>query len=113
MNPPRLHDVTIRVAKEAGHLTDPAAFAAAASRAAACRNASILSAHTAEEIICVVSVPASGARDAVAVALAVVAEALKTGDLVPSPSRSEDRARCRAGARRASSAGTGRDRHCR
>ena len=68
--PPRRHDVTIRVAKEAGHLTDPAAFATAASRAAACRNASILSAHTAGEIICVVGVPASGARDAVAVALA-------------------------------------------
>ena len=74
------HDVTIRVAKEAGHLTDPAAFATAASRAAARRNASILSAHTAEEIICVVSVPASGAQDAVAVALAVVADALKTGE---------------------------------
>ena len=85
--PPRRHDVTIRVAKEAGHRTDPAAFATAARRAAACRNASILSAHTAEEIIRVVSVPASGAQDAVAVALAVVADALKTGDPVPSPSR--------------------------
>lgn len=85
--PPRRHEVTIRVAKEAGHLTDPAVFAAAASRAAARRNASILSAHTAEEIICIVRVPASGAQDAVAVALAVVADALKTGDPVPSPSR--------------------------
>ena len=85
--PPRHHDITIRVAKEVGHLTDPSAFATAARRAAARRNASILSAHTAEEIICVVSVPASGAQDAVAVALAVVADALKTGDLVPSPSR--------------------------
>ena len=46
-----------------------------------------LSAHTAEEIICVVSVPASSARDAVAVALAVVADALKTGDPVASPCR--------------------------
>ena len=54
--PPRRHDVTIRVAKEAGRHTDPAAFAAAASQAAAGRDASILSAHTAEEIICVVSV---------------------------------------------------------
>jgi hypothetical protein len=34
-------------------------FAAAASQAAAGRDASILSAHTAEEIICVVSVPAA------------------------------------------------------
>jgi hypothetical protein len=55
--PPRRHDITIRVAKEADRHTDPAAFAAAASRAAAGRHASILSAHTAEEIICVVSVP--------------------------------------------------------
>ena len=85
--PPRRHDVTIRVAKEAGHLTDPAAFATAANRAAARRNASIISAHTAEEIICVVSVPASGVQDAVAVALAVVADALRTGNPVPSPSR--------------------------
>ena len=85
--PPRRHDITIRVATEAGRQPDPAAFAVTASRAAACRDASIISAHTAEEIICVVSVPASGAQDAVAVALAVVADALKTGDPVPSPSR--------------------------
>jgi hypothetical protein len=43
---PRRHDITIRVAKEAGRRTDPAAFAA--SLAAAGRDASILSAHTAE-----------------------------------------------------------------
>ena len=54
---PRRHDITIRVAKEAGRHTDPAAFAAAASQAAADRDASIVSAHTAAEIICVVSVP--------------------------------------------------------
>ena len=82
---PRRHDITIRVAKEAGHHCDPAAFAAAASRAAAGRNASILSAHTAEEIICVVSVPTATRPEAVAVALAVVADALKAGDPV-SPS---------------------------
>jgi len=67
--PPRRSDITIRVAKEAGRHTDPAAFAAAASQAAAGRDASILSAHTAEEIICVVSVccghrAASGRRGA-------------------------------------------------
>jgi hypothetical protein len=55
--PPRRHDITIRVAKDAGRHTDPAAFAA--SQAVAGRDASILSAHTAEEIICVVSVPAA------------------------------------------------------
>jgi hypothetical protein len=85
--PPRRHDITIRVAKEAGHRSDPAAFAAVASQAAAGRNASILSAHTAEEIICVVSVPASTGPEAVAVALALVAEALRAEDHVPSPSR--------------------------
>ena len=85
--PPRRHDITIRVAKEADRHTDPAAFAAAASRAAAGRDASILSAHTAEEIICVVSVPAATGPHAVAVALAVVADALRAGDPLPSPSR--------------------------
>jgi len=86
-DPPRRHDITIRVAKEAGRHTDPAAFAAAASLAAAGRDASILSAHTAEEIICVVSVAAVTGPQAVAVALAVVADALRTGDRLRSPSR--------------------------
>jgi hypothetical protein len=84
---PRRHDITIRVAKEAGRHTDPAAFAASASQAAAGRDASIFSAHTAEEIICVVSVPAATGPQAVAVALAVVADALRTGDRLRSPSR--------------------------
>ena len=84
---PRRHDITVRVAKEAGYHSDPAAFAAAASRAAAGRNASILSAHTADEIICVVSVDASAGPEAVAVALAVVADALKGGNPVLSPSQ--------------------------
>ena len=83
--PPRRNDITIRVAKQAGRHTDPAAFAA--SQAAANRNASILSAHTAEEIICVVTIPAATGPQAVAVALAVVAEALRAGDPLPSPSR--------------------------
>ena len=85
--PPRRHDITIRVAKQADHHTDPAAFTAAASQAAAGRDASILSAHTAEEIICVISVPAATGPQAVAVALAVVADALRAGDPLPSPSR--------------------------
>jgi hypothetical protein len=85
--PPRRHDITIRVAKKAGRHTDPAAFAAAASQAAAGRDASILSAHTAEEINCVVTVPAATGPQAVAVALAIVAEALSGRDLQLSPSR--------------------------
>jgi len=84
---PRRHDITIRFAKEAGRHADPAAFTAAASQAAANRNASILSAHTAEEIICVVTVAAVTVSQAVAVALAIVADALSAGDPQLSPSR--------------------------
>ena len=43
-------------------------------------NTSVLSAHTAEEIICVVGVAAPDRPSAVAVALAVVAGALKAQD---------------------------------
>jgi hypothetical protein len=85
--PPSRYDVTIRVAKDDGHSPDPATFAAAASTAASSRNASIISAHTAEEIICVVCVTAPDRPSAVTVALAVVADALKAPDPVPSPSR--------------------------
>jgi len=48
---------------------------------------SSVSAHTAGEIICVVSVAANARPEAVAVALADVADALKAGDPVMSPSR--------------------------
>ena len=65
----------------------PAAFAAAASQAALRVNARVISAHTAEEIICVVCVAAADRPSAVAVALAVLAGALKAEDPVPSPSR--------------------------
>ena len=85
--PPSRYDVTVRVGKDDGHQPDPAAFAAAASQAASSRNASVVSAHTAEEIICVVCVAAPDRPAAVAVALAVVADALKAEDPVRSPSR--------------------------
>ena len=55
---------------------DPAAFAVAASQAASSRDASVVSAHTAEEIICVVSMHAPDRPCAVAVALAVMADAV-------------------------------------
>ena len=86
-DPPSRYDVTVRVAKDDGHPPDPAAFAVAAGRAASSMNASVVSAHTAEEIICVVCVAAPGRPWAVAVALAVVADALKAEDPVPPPSR--------------------------
>jgi hypothetical protein len=57
------------------------------SQAAAGKHASILSAHTAEEIICAVSVAAATGLQAAAVALAVVADALSAGNLLRSPSR--------------------------
>jgi len=56
--PPSRHEVTVRVANDDGHQPNPAAFAVAASRAASSRNASVMSAHTADEIICVVIVAA-------------------------------------------------------
>ena len=85
--PPSRYDVTVRVAKDDGHSPDPATFAAAASTAASTRDASIISAHTAEEVICVVCVAALDRPAAVAVALGVVADALKAEDPVLSPSR--------------------------
>ena len=85
--PPGRYDVTVRVAKDDGHSPDPAAFAAAASQAASSMNASVISAHTAEEIICVVGVAAPDRPSAAAIALAVVAGALTGEDLVRSPSQ--------------------------
>ena len=85
--PPGRFDVTVRVARDDGRPADPAAFAVAVSRAASRVNASVFSAHTAEEIICVVCVAAPGRPSAVAVALAVVAGALNAEDPVRSPSR--------------------------
>jgi hypothetical protein len=87
-NTPSRYDVTVRIDRDDGHsLPDPAAFAVAASRAASSMNASVISAHTAEQIICVVGVTAPDRPSAAAVALAVVTCALKAEDPVRSPSR--------------------------
>ena len=85
--PPSRYDVTIRVAKQDGHQPDPAAFAVIASQAASSRSARVVSIHTAQEIIWLVSVAALNRPSAVAVALAVVADALKAEGRVRSPSR--------------------------
>jgi hypothetical protein len=87
--PPSRYDVTVRVARDDGYppSPDPAAFAAAASRAASSVNASAISAHTAGKIICGVGIAAPGRPAAVAVALAVVAGALNAEDPLRSPSR--------------------------
>ena len=75
--PPRPYDVTITVDRDGGHLPNPAEFAMAAEQAASARAASIVSAHMAGQIISVITVQASDKPAAVAVALAVVSEALK------------------------------------
>ena len=75
--PPRHYDVTITLDRDGGHLPNPAEFAVTADRAASARAASIVSAHTASQIISVVTVLAADQPAAVAVAPAVVVDALK------------------------------------
>jgi hypothetical protein len=53
------YDVTITVDSDGGHLPNPAEFAAAAEQAALARAASIMSAHTAEKIISIVTFQAA------------------------------------------------------
>ena len=81
------YDITVRVAMTGGQQPDPAAFVIAASQAAAGKNATVVTAHTAREVICVVSGAAPDRVSAVAVALAVVGAAVKAGGRVGSPSR--------------------------
>ena len=75
--PPRRYDVTITVDQDGGHHPNPAEFAVAAQQAASARAASIVSAHTAGQIVSIVTVLAADQPAAVAVALAVVSDALK------------------------------------
>ena len=74
---PRRYDVTITVDRDGGDHPNPAEFAVAAEHAASTRTASMVNAHTATQIICVVTVLAADQPAAVAVALAVVSDALK------------------------------------
>ena len=75
--PPNRYDVTVTVARDGGYLPDPAEFAVTAEKAASSRNASVMSAHTAEQIISIVTVQTADRPAAVAIALAVVSEALR------------------------------------
>jgi hypothetical protein len=77
IEPPRRYDVTVTVDRDGGHPPNPADFAVAAERAASARAASIVSAHTASQIVSIVTVLAPDQPAAVAVALAVVSDALK------------------------------------
>jgi hypothetical protein len=74
--PPIRYSATVTVAGDGGYLPDPAGFSVAAEQAARSRAAGIVSAHTAEQIISAVTVEASDRSAAVAVALAIVSEAL-------------------------------------
>ena len=82
--PPIRYDVTVTVTRDGGYLPDPAEFAVAAEQAASSRAASVVSAHTAGQIISVVTVETSDRSAAVAVALVVVSEALKRPAASPS-----------------------------
>ena len=70
--PARRFDVTVTVDRDGGPDPGPAEFAVAAGQAA-----SVVTAHTAGQIISVVTVHAVDRPAAVAVALAVVSEALR------------------------------------
>jgi hypothetical protein len=81
---PSRYDVTVTVNRDGGTLPDPAEFAVAAEQAASSRAATVMSAHTAEQIITVVTVESADRSSAVAVALAVVSEALRRPAATPS-----------------------------
>ena len=83
--PPRRYDVTITVDQDDGYHPNPAEFAVAAQQAASARAASIVSAHTAGQIVSIVTVLAADQPAAVAVALAVVSDALKRAGRVAYP----------------------------
>jgi hypothetical protein len=85
------YDITVTIGCDGGYLPDPAAFAAAAGHAARRRSASIISAHLADRLISIVTVTAPDRYAAVAVARAVVSDALKR-QLLPSGPQTDDRA---------------------
>ena len=84
MNEPSRYDVTVTAARDSGHLPDPAELPWQPSRAASSRAASVVSAHTAGQIISVVTLRTADRSAAVAVALAVVSEALRRPAALPS-----------------------------
>ena len=92
--PPCRYNVTITVAREGARHPDPVRFAVAADRAAWRRSASIVSVHTADQLISVVTVHAPSRYAAVAVARAVVSDALK--HQVPASGQHAGEARRRA-----------------
>ena len=79
------YDVTVTAGCDGNSPPDPAAFAVAADQAAWSRSASIISVHLADTIISVVTVTAPDRYAAVAVARAVVSDALKRQSLSSQP----------------------------
>jgi hypothetical protein len=85
------YNVTVTVACDGGSSPDLSAYTVAADQAAWRRSASVISAHLADTIISVVTVTAPDRYAAVAVARAVVSDALKRRALSSSHS-ADDRA---------------------
>ena len=81
---PSWYDVTVTVTTDDDYRPNPAELAVMAEQAASNWNASIVSAHTAEQIIFVVSVEATDRPSAVAIGLAVVSDALRRPAASPS-----------------------------
>jgi hypothetical protein len=75
--PPSRYDVIVTVERDGNSRPDPAAFTAAANRAAWSRSATIISAHLADGIISVVTVTAPDGYAAATVARAAVSDALQ------------------------------------
>ena len=71
------HDITVTVDGDGGHLPSPVEFVMAAEQAASARAASVVTAHTADQIITVVTVEAVDRSAAVVIALVIVSEALR------------------------------------
>ncbi len=81
------YNVTVTARCDGGYLPDPAAFTAAAERAAWRRSASIISAHLADKVISLVTVTAPDRYAAMTVAQAVVSDAQAPGPIVQPVSR--------------------------
>jgi hypothetical protein len=88
---PSRYNVTVTVPRDNGDLPDLAAFAMAADEAAWRRSASIVSAHMTDRIISIVTVYSPDRYAAVAVAHAVVADALNHLAWPADPQTSEAR----------------------
>jgi hypothetical protein len=79
------YDVTITVDRDGGDHPNPAEFTVAAGQAVSARDTSIVSAHTGSQIVSTVTVLIVDQPAAIAVALAVVSDALQPSGAVIHP----------------------------